>query len=100
MPYPEKPTDLPLLLKVPDLQSLWGVGRTTAYQRTQDPTFPEPLAFSGYSYRWWRDEILEWMETQRASRKARPVRPSTHVLAPRLDALPAPRPVKKRKRAA
>ena len=52
MPYPDKPGDLPLMLAASDLQELWGVGRTTTYQRTQDPTFPEPLVFSGSSYRW------------------------------------------------
>jgi len=90
---------LPLLLTVADLQGLWRCKRTTAYARTSQPGFPAPIAFSGASYRWWRHEVLEWMEAQRLT--VRPTRqPSTRRAQQATDEplpLPAPTPVARRK---
>lgn len=85
------------MLTVDDLQSLMACGRTTAYARTREPGFPDPVVFSGSSYRWWRHEVLEWVEAQRANpRRVRPA--AARVPVERVDApLPVPRPVQRRR---
>lgn len=89
---------LPLMFTVNDLQTLWGCGRTAAYARTRENGFPAPIAFSDAAYRWWRHEVLEWMETKRLT--TRPTRQPAvgRTTAAGDEPLPAPRPVARRTR--
>jgi predicted DNA-binding transcriptional regulator AlpA len=61
--------DLPALLTIHDIAALFRVQRTTAYARTRDPDFPDPLVISGSCYRWYTHEVLAYIDSRRAPKK-------------------------------
>ncbi len=77
---------LPALLTIHDIAALLKVGRTTAYARTRDPEFPDPLAITGACYRWYAHEVLRYLESRRTEKKDFQPR-----LAADLGPLPVPR---------
>ena len=85
------------LLTIADLQQLLRCGRTTVYARTREPGFPRPLVISAAAYRWWEDEVIAWLEQQRAEAplrsRARGVR---QVETPEPDPVPIPRSTRRR----
>jgi predicted DNA-binding transcriptional regulator AlpA len=50
------------LMTVHDLRELLQCGRTTAYARVHEPGFPEPVVLSASAHRWWRHEVLAWLD--------------------------------------
>lgn len=68
IPSRQSEPETPRLLTIDDLRRLFKCGRTTAYARVHEPDFPAPLALSGSAHRWWRHEVLAWLETRRVQR--------------------------------
>ena len=53
-------------LRAGDLPALFESGRTKSWQITKDPTFPRPIVLGPRLKLWDRDEVLAWMESQKA----------------------------------
>ncbi|WP_148046756.1 helix-turn-helix transcriptional regulator [Nocardioides pocheonensis] len=67
---PNPSEGLPVLLTIHDIAALFRVQRTTAYARTRDPDFPDPLVISGSCYRWYAHEVLAYIDARRTQKKA------------------------------
>lgn len=80
---------LPELLTIHDIAALLRVGRTTAYARTRDPDFPDPLAISGACYRWYAHEVVRYLESCRTQKKD--FQPRSGVTTPAPADVPRPR---------
>ena len=61
---------LPTLLTIHDIAALFRVQRTTAYARTREPDFPDPLVISGSCYRWYSHEVLAYIDSRRSAKRA------------------------------
>lgn len=60
---------LPTLLTIHDIAALFRVQRTTAYARTREPDFPDPLVISGSCYRWYSHEVLAYIDSRRSEKR-------------------------------
>jgi predicted DNA-binding transcriptional regulator AlpA len=56
------------LVTIADIRTLFGLGRTAAYELTHRPGFPEPVTISSRCYRWWASEVNAFAETLRTER--------------------------------
>ena len=55
------------IVRLPEVMRLTGLSKATIHRRYRDGTFPRPLRLGPQSIGWWREEILEWLESlQRA----------------------------------
>jgi predicted DNA-binding transcriptional regulator AlpA len=66
---PDPGKGLPVLLTIHDIAALLRVRRTAAYAHTRDPDFPDPLIISGSCYRWYRHEVVAFLDTRRTAKK-------------------------------
>jgi len=83
---------LPPLLTIHDIAALFRVQRTTAYARTRDPEFPNPLVISSSCYRWYTHEVLAYIESRQSQKRAYVHRDSPHDAQRPVEAsVPAPR---------
>jgi predicted DNA-binding transcriptional regulator AlpA len=45
------------LISIADIRTIFGLGRTAAYELTRRPGFPDPVPMSARCYRWWASEV-------------------------------------------
>ena len=57
------------LLKLPEVMSIAGLGKTMIYRRVRQGTFPQPVKL-GESTRWSEREVREWLDAVMATRRA------------------------------
>ena len=54
----------PLLLRLPDLQKVIGISRTSIYEKLKkDPAFPRPVKLGAGSIAWRFAEVKAWVES-------------------------------------
>ena len=83
---------LPTLLTIHDIAALFRVQRTTAYARTREPDFPDPLVISGSCYRWYSHEVLAYIDSRRSEKRAYLRRdPPPEARDPLAVSVPSPR---------
>jgi prophage regulatory protein len=51
------------LLKLPDVERITALGKTTIYKLIGEGTFPKPRKFGGDISRWLRSDIVAWMRS-------------------------------------
>ena len=82
---------LPTLLTIHDIAALFRVQRTTAYARTREPDFPDPLVISGSCHR-WSHEVLAYIDSRRSQKRAYLRRdPRPQARDPLAVSVPSPR---------
>ena len=54
------------LLKLPEVESITGKGRTSIYS---DPTFPRPVKIGLRASAWVESEVMSWIESRIATRQ-------------------------------
>ena len=57
------------LISLEECARLAGVGRTTCYQHRLRSDFPVPVYVTATRKRYWRSEVVTWLESQRAAGK-------------------------------
>lgn len=57
-------------LRLPQVKSKVGIGRTTIYEKIKQGQFPKPIALGPQSVAWIESEISEWMEQRIAESRA------------------------------
>ena len=57
------------LITLEDCARLASVKRTTSYQLRLRPDFPVPVFITATRKRYWRSEVVAWLESQRATGK-------------------------------
>ena len=58
---PEKTLLKPIFLRLPEVQAVLGIGRTSVYRLLQeDSTFPKAVRLGKRAVAWRRAEIEEW----------------------------------------
>lgn len=62
------------LVSIADIRWLFKLGRTSAYELTHRPEFPDPVEISSRCYRWWASEVNEFAATLRRARIQDPKR--------------------------
>lgn len=62
----EQPTTQYRLIKLPEVESITGKGRSAIYG---DPTFPRPVKIGPRASAWVESEVYAWIETRIAQRK-------------------------------
>jgi predicted DNA-binding transcriptional regulator AlpA len=63
------------LISIGDIRKLFKLGRTSAYELTHRPDFPEPVPISSRCYRWWASEVGAYADTLRRKRPDQPAGP-------------------------
>lgn len=77
------------LIDIAEIRRIFRLGRTTAYELTHRPEFPDPVAISPRCYRWWASEVIAFAATLRqesalcCGRQTRRPRPADTQAAPR-----------------
>lgn len=73
------------LIDITDIRMITKLGRTAAYELTRRQGFPDPVPLSSRCYRWWRGEVVAFLDTLRQEpvRRARQVRRTTPSAPPR-----------------
>jgi predicted DNA-binding transcriptional regulator AlpA len=56
-PEPSAGAPADRLIGIRDIQALFGLGRTAAYELTHRPGFPDPVRLSPRCYRWWAAQV-------------------------------------------
>ncbi len=51
-----------------DIAAVVKIGQTATYELIKQPGFPAPLHVGKRSVRWWKSEIVAFLERQRVSR--------------------------------
>lgn len=51
------------LIRLPDVQKLTGMARSTIYERMTQGAFPRPLKLSPRHVAWKEGEILDWIDS-------------------------------------
>lgn len=59
-----------LILRLPDVIRVTGLGRSTIYQRIADGSFPKPISLGGRAVGWIADEIDIWINERIAASRA------------------------------
>lgn len=60
-----QPSDLqPLLLRMPTVVRLTGLGRSTIYRLIAARQFPSPVRLSPRAVAWRREEVTRWSEAR------------------------------------
>lgn len=54
----------PLLLRMPTVVRLTGLGRSTIYRLMATEAFPRPVRLSARAVAWRRDEVTRWSEAR------------------------------------
>lgn len=62
------PIDDDRLLRLTDIAELVGLGLTATKGVVRDRGFPDPVRLGPRVVRWWRSEVLAWLETRRSPR--------------------------------
>lgn len=57
------------LIKLPEVCRQAGFGKSAIYEMINAGTFPEPIKL-GCASRWSQTEVQQWIEEQKAARKA------------------------------
>jgi len=70
VPAATTPLQAGTLISIREIRSLFGLGRTAAYELTHRPGFPAPVRISPRCYRWWAAEVAAFTADLR--RHARP----------------------------
>ena len=100
---PDLGDDLPGLLTIHDIAALLRVRRTAAYAHTRDPDFPDPLVISGSCYRWYRHEVLAFIDRRRTAKKQHlprsPYAPGFNVAHEQAPEVPRARQTRRQRRA-
>lgn len=52
------------LLKSKDIQSQFGISKSTLYRWVNERGFPKPIKFGSGVARWKQDEVELWLESQ------------------------------------
>ncbi len=60
------PTTVYRLIKLPEVESITGKGRTSIYS---DPTFPRPVKIGPRASAWVESEVMAWIESRIATRQ-------------------------------
>jgi prophage regulatory protein len=69
-PQPEPiPSPVDVLLQLPEVCHQAGFGKTAIYRMIKEGTFPEPIKL-GPASRWSQLEVQEWIQKQKAARRA------------------------------
>jgi prophage regulatory protein len=58
------------LLRLPQVEAITGLKHTAIYLKMKRGEFPRPV-YLGRQVRWPHSEVLQWMETLKASRSQR-----------------------------
>lgn len=58
-----------ILIKLPEVSRQIGLGKSAIYEMIASATFPAPIKLGRYS-RWSQHEVQQWVEQQKAARKA------------------------------
>lgn len=61
--------EIDVLLKLPEVCHQAGFGKSAIYEMITAGTFPEPVKL-GFASRWSQIEVQEWIEKQKAARRA------------------------------
>jgi len=64
------------LISIADIRKIFRLGRTTAYELTRRPGFPDPVTVSARCYRWWASEVDAFAATLRRERAQPAARPT------------------------
>lgn len=59
-PPPGAAEVIPLLLRLPAVLQVTGLGRSTLYKMVAEQAFPEPVKLAKRAVAWRRDEVLDW----------------------------------------
>ena len=87
-PLATGPLHVDSLISIREIRSLFGLGRTAAYELTHRPGFPAPVRISPRCYRWWTAEVVAFTADLR--RQAQPgSRPRPARSAARAQDMPA-----------
>ena len=56
------------IIRLPEVQELVGLGRSTIYARLADPgsNFPKPIPLGGRLIGWKKESVLNWIDEQAA----------------------------------
>lgn len=66
-------TNTPLrVIRLPEVKSKTGLGRTTIYLMERDGQFPHSITLGGKAVGWIESEIDKWIEARMAARQSRP----------------------------
>lgn len=57
-------TDVHHLVGAQEIATMFGVGRQRAYQLTQHPTFPKPVAVLGMGKVWHTEDVKAWAKSR------------------------------------
>lgn len=68
------------LIGIREIRTLFGLGRTAAYELVRRPVFPAVVPVSSRSHRWWESEVRAFAATLQADGR-QPVRPARAVQA-------------------
>jgi prophage regulatory protein len=49
------------LLRMREVMSIVGLGKTLIYRLIQDGDFPQPYKPGGYAVRWSENELIDWL---------------------------------------
>ena len=55
-------THLEKFLRLPQVKSLTGLGRTRIYRKISEDKFPRPVRLGPQSVAWVESEVREWMQ--------------------------------------
>ena len=60
-----RPTNVPQrkLIKLPEVEDLTGLGKSTIYKRKALGQFPQSVKIGPHAVRWYLDEILDYINT-------------------------------------
>ena len=61
------------LISIGHIRTLFKLGRTSAYELTHRPDFPEPVPISSRCYRWWASEVDAFADSLRRKRSEQPL---------------------------
>ena len=76
------------LISIAGIRTIFGLGRTAAYELTHRPGFPDPVAISTHCYRWWASEVDAFAVTLRRERAQQAAQPSRRPRRPDPTASP------------
>lgn len=57
-------------IRIGDVSSMVGLGKTTIYKYVSNNAFPAPVAIGGNRVAWLESEVLNWMRERVAARES------------------------------
>ncbi len=80
------------LIGITEIRRIFRLGRTTAYELTHRPGFPDPVPISPRCYRWWASEVAAFAAAPRREPARVNTRPARKPRLPDPDlSVPQPR---------